>query len=89
MTKWPAPIINVFLGEFTSKQVMDAADDPDPKKRKRQVCEANFYAAEFALQRGAREDARPLFEQAAADCPKTFVESPAASFELKALSANP
>ncbi len=89
MTKWPAPIVNRFLGTLTPEQVLNAVDDSDQRKRKGQMCEANFYTAEFILQRGSREDARRLLEQAAADCPKTFVESQAASFELRALSANP
>jgi tetratricopeptide (TPR) repeat protein len=87
MTKWPAPIVNLFLGALTPEQVMGAADDSNPKKRKGQVCEANFFTAELALQRGSREDARRLLELAAADCPKTFVESSAAITELRALEA--
>jgi len=39
------------------------------------------------MQRGSREDARQRFELAAADCPKTLVESWAAGLELKVLSA--
>ncbi len=89
MTKWPAPIVNLFLGASTPEQAMAAADDPDPKKRRGQMCEANFYTAEFALQHGSRQDARRLLVLAAADCPKTFIESQAASFELKALDARP
>ena len=86
MTKWPAPIVKLFLGALTPEQVLSAADDPDQRKKKGQVCEANFYTAEFGLQRGSKEDARRLLEQAEADCPKIFVESRAASVELKALS---
>ena len=87
MKKWPAPIVNLFLGAATPEQVLAAADDSDPKKKQRQVCEANFYTAELAMQRGSREDARRPLELAAADCPKTFVESWAAGRELKVLSA--
>ena len=89
MTKWPAPIINLFLGALTPEQVLSAADDSDPTRRKGQVWEANFYTAGFGLQRGAKEDVRRSLELAAADCPKYFVEGWAATAELKALSANP
>jgi lipoprotein NlpI len=88
MTKWPAPIVNLFLGSATSEQVLGAADDSDPKKREAQMCETNFYSAELALQRGAKDDAQRLFDRAAADCPKTFVERHAANVELAALHAN-
>jgi len=87
-TKWPAPIVNLFLGTMTPEQVLSAAEDADPVKRKGQVCEANFYIAERALQGGSKEEALKLFEQAAADCPRTFIEKPAADFELRALRAS-
>jgi lipoprotein NlpI len=87
MTKWPAPIINLFLGTMTPEQVLRAADDSDAKKRKGQVCEANFYTAELALQRGSKDDAHRLFDLAATDCPDTFVERQAAKVELGALHA--
>ncbi|WP_050629157.1 tetratricopeptide repeat protein [Bradyrhizobium viridifuturi] len=89
MTKWPAPIVNLFLGTLTSQQVLDAADDSNPEKKRSKVCEANFYVAELALQRGARDDARRSLELAAADCPKPFVEGWAAAIELKTLRASP
>ncbi|HEV2159693.1 tetratricopeptide repeat protein [Bradyrhizobium sp.] len=88
MTKWPAPIINLFLGTTTPEQVLDAANDPDPRRRKGQVCEAHFYAGELTLQRGSREEASRLFDLAVADCPKTFVEKQAADFELSSLRAS-
>ncbi|WP_407123024.1 hypothetical protein [Bradyrhizobium sp. STM 3561] len=86
--KWPAPVVNLFLGTTTSEQVRAAAEDANPVKKKGQVCEANFYIAERALQSGSREEALKLFEQAAADCPRTFIEKPAADVELAALRAS-
>jgi tetratricopeptide (TPR) repeat protein len=84
MTKWPAPIVNLFLGVATPEQVRAAAEN-DPQKRKSQVCETNFFTAELALLHGSREDATRLLEQAMADCPKNS----AADIELKALTKNP
>jgi lipoprotein NlpI len=89
MSKWPAPIIRLFLGEITWEAVLAAADDADPKKKKGQVCEANFFIGELALQKGTREEARRRFELAAADCPKTFGEWQAANVELRAMDTNP
>lgn len=86
-TKWPAPIINLFLGTMTPEQVLSVADSPNPVRKKAQVCEANFYIAERALQNGSKEEALRLFDQAAADCPKTFVEKQAADVELSSLRA--
>jgi tetratricopeptide (TPR) repeat protein len=66
MTKWPAPVIRLFLGETTPAAVLAAAADPDPATRKGQLCEANFYGGEFALQQGAKSEATRRFRLAAA-----------------------
>jgi tetratricopeptide (TPR) repeat protein len=87
MSKWPAPIIHLYLGESTPEAVLAAADDPNPRTRDRQVCEANFYSGELALQRDARGEATQLLRQAAARCPKAFFEYTAANVELKTLGA--
>jgi lipoprotein NlpI len=86
MTKWPAPVIRLFLGETTPADVLAAADDPNPNTKRGQICESNFYLGEFALQQGAREEATRLFRLAAADCPHEFVEGPSATSELEALA---
>jgi lipoprotein NlpI len=88
MGKWPAPVIRLFLGESTPAAVLAAADDPDGKTKRGQVCEANFYLGELALQQGAREDATRLFRLAAGDCPREFVEGHSAESELEALAAS-
>jgi lipoprotein NlpI len=89
MTKWPAPVIRLMLGTMTADEVLGAADDPDPIRKKGQICEANFFTAELALRRGVKEEARRLFGLALADCPPTFLERQAAEAELKALGINP
>ena len=85
MTVWPAPVIRMFLGQMTQSAVLAAANDPDPNKKKDQVCEANFYSGELALRTGAKNEALRLFRLAARDCPRGFFEWPAANAELKAL----
>jgi lipoprotein NlpI len=89
MTKWPAPLVRLFEGGITSEAVFAAADDVNAWKKKGQVCEANFFTGELALQRGASEEAARLFRLAVRDCPKIFLESSAAGFELKAMGATP
>ncbi len=88
MTKWPAPIIRLYLGQLTLEAVLAAADNPDAKTKKAQVCEANFFGGELALQQGRKDEARRLIGLAAEDCPKTFIEYYSAPAELKALDAN-
>jgi lipoprotein NlpI len=89
MTEWPAPIIRLYLGQLTPEAVLAAADDPNADTKKHQVCEANFYTGELALQHGAKDEATRLFRLAAADCPKTFDEYEAAVAELRAIGATP
>jgi lipoprotein NlpI len=89
MTKWPAPIIGLFLGQMTPAAVLAAADDPDPIKKKGQVCEANFYSGELSLLKGTKDDASRLFQFAVGNCPVTFLEWDAANDELKALGIAP
>ena len=89
MTKWPAPLMRLYLGQMTPESVLAAADNPDAKTKKGQVCEANFYSGDPALQRDAKEEAARLFRLAAADCPKTSTEWWAANAELKALGITP
>ena len=87
-TKWPAPIVNLFLGTVMPEQVLSAADDVDPRKKKGRSAKRNFYTAERTLQRGSKEEALRLFDQAAADCPRTFIEKQAADVELSSLRAS-
>jgi len=89
MTKWPAPVIRLYLGQVTPADVLAAADDPDERTKTGQVCEANFYTGELTLQQGNKDEAARLFRLAAANCPKGFAELPAAKAELKALGQNP
>lgn len=89
MTKWPAAIVRLFLGETTSEAVLAVAENSAPLLQKDRVCEANFYAGELARQHGSKEDAARLFGLAASDCPKDFIEWRSAKAELKALGVNP
>jgi lipoprotein NlpI len=89
MTPWPAPIIRSFLGRMPPEAVLAAADDPDAKTKKSQVCEANFYGGELALRLDAKDEAVRLFRLAASGCARDGNEAFAANAELKALGAAP
>lgn len=89
MTKWPAPVIRLYLGQLTPEAVLAAADDPDATKKKEQVCDANFFSGELALQRGAKDEATRLFRLAATGCPKNRDAYDSTNAELKALGASP
>jgi tetratricopeptide (TPR) repeat protein len=89
MNKWPAPVLRMLQGQMSSDAVLGAVDDADPIKRTGQLCEANLYVGEQALQIGARDEADSRFKAAAKACPLDFIEWSAANLELKALGAAP
>jgi len=49
------------------------------------VCEANFYSGEYALLKKEKKEAVRLFQLAAQDCPRDFIEWDGAKNELRAL----
>ena len=89
MAAWPAPVVKLFLNQMTSADVLAAADNPDASKKSGQICEANFYGGEFALTKGAKEEAIRLFRLAASECPHGYLEWDGAVAELKLLGAGP
>ena len=89
MTTWPAPVIRLYLGQITPEAVLAAAENPDADTRKRQVCEANFFIGELALQRDAKDEAVRRFRLAAADCGKNINWSTLIHHELEVLGVQP
>jgi len=87
MTKWPAPVVRLYLGQMTPEAVLAAAADLDASKRKSQVCEANFFSGELALQQGKRDEAIRLLRIAYEGCPNDSFPLTAAKDELKGLRA--
>src|SRR5262245_5893226 len=66
----------------TPAAVLSAADHADPIKKKGQVCEANFFVAEYALLQNKKDEALRLYQLAASHCPPTFIEAGAAKAAL-------
>jgi lipoprotein NlpI len=87
VTKWPAPVIRLYLGQTTPEAVLAAADDPDINTKKRQGCETNFFSGELALQRGAKDEAVHQFRVATADCGRNI--SWLVNDELKTFGVQP
>ncbi len=85
MKGWPAPVLLMFVGETSPEAVLAAADDPDATIKQAHTCEANFYAGQYVLIGGNREEALKFFRTAAKDCPRGFLEGIAAAAELKAM----
>ena len=82
-------MIRLYLDRLTPEAVLAAADDADANTKKGQVCEANFYTGELALQQGNKDEAARLFGLAAMDCLQSFNEYVGAIAELRALGVTP
>jgi len=93
MTKWPGPIIKLYLGQFTPAAVLASVEEKAGRAKTRQTCQANFYGGLWALRQAAKpeakEEAARLLKLAASDCYKSALEWRAAVAELKALEAAP
>ncbi|HXW26809.1 MAG TPA: tetratricopeptide repeat protein, partial [Xanthobacteraceae bacterium] len=89
MTRWPEPVIRLYLGQTTPQAVLAAADNVDAKTRNERVCDAFFYTGELFLQQGKKADAIGLFRLAAAECVKASFEYEGAVAELRGLGARP
>lgn len=71
---WPGAVIRFYRGEIDEKALRRAADQGDAAKRVEQVCEADFYLAQWHLMRDEPEIADPFLRRAVSYCPKTFDE---------------
>ena len=85
MTKWPGPLVKLYLGQLTSAAVLASIEDATGRTKKRQICQANFYGGMWALRQDAKEEAMRLLKLAANDCYKSAIEWRAAVGEIKAL----
>ena len=83
--RWPAPIIDFYLGRIEEKAMFAAANDPDPKIKNEKTCAASFHAGESRLFRAQVSAAIPLLRAAEKDCPADFYESHGAGAELRRL----
>jgi lipoprotein NlpI len=85
MTKWPGPVVQLFLGKATVETVLTKAKTPMPYAVPYQICDARFFGGAWDLRHGTIEQAMGLFRQAVAYCPKGSADLAPAKFELKAI----
>jgi tetratricopeptide (TPR) repeat protein len=83
MTKWPAPVIRMFLGEGTPEAVLAV------KGGEVTVCEVDYFVAEFMLLEGKKEEALRLYTKAQTDCPRYILEGVASRAALRSLGVTP
>jgi tetratricopeptide (TPR) repeat protein len=87
MTKWPAPVVRLFLGQTTPVDVLAAANSKIDE-----LCEANVYTGEWWLRQGAKDEAILQFRRTASakECRRNHRDFwKEANAELKVLGAAP
>ncbi len=84
---WPGPLVGLFAGESSPDAVLQAAQASDEVSRDNNLCEAQFYVAEWHLLRSETAAALPYLHQAAQTCPGNNLERETTSAELKRLKA--
>lgn len=80
---WPRPILEFYLGKRSEANLLDEANSRLAWKNTAQLCDANFYVAEWHLARKESAAAIPLLLAVMSKCPTTFVEYSSAQQELK------
>jgi lipoprotein NlpI len=85
LTRWPGPVIGLFLGQITPEALVAAAQDPDPTTQRERQCEAYFYAGEHFLIQGQRAPAVQMFQSAVATGVTSLFEHSSAKAELRRL----
>jgi lipoprotein NlpI len=72
--KWPARVVALYLGKADANTVTSQATDPDLKKHKEQLCEANFFLGEWHLLHNRKQQARMLFTKVQNECQQNSYE---------------
>lgn len=83
--QWPVPILDLYIGKRTPADVFDEAGTWLRAREDVQVCQADFYVAEWHLGRGDTAAATPLLQAAVKRCVSEAIEHRAALSELKRL----
>jgi lipoprotein NlpI len=90
LTDWPGPLIQLYLSKIDPTEALMKAQHANAKTNREQLCEANFYIAEYHLGRGDRAAAVAQFLAAEEACKLLpgFVEYHGVKTELKRLNGS-
>ena len=80
LSKWPGPVIQLYLDQNTPEDVLRAAGSDSGQR-----CEYSFYVGEYRALRRERPEALALFRSASNGCPKDFIEYVPAVTEVRDL----
>lgn len=80
---WPGAVLDLYLGASTPTETLAKAQEGPPEESDKRVCEAQFYAADYGLHRGASDEAIDLMRGVIARCRAFTVVYGAAQAEVR------
>jgi tetratricopeptide (TPR) repeat protein len=88
LSKWPGPLLRLYLGQVTADEVMAVAANAGTNTQK-EDCEANYFSGEDALMHNQPTTALTRFKAARDGCPKGNIGYDESLAELRRLGAQP
>jgi lipoprotein NlpI len=86
MSRWPGPVIELYVGQLSPEALLEAARDPDAATQRERQCEAYFYVGEELLLHGQRDAAARMFQGAVNTGVTSLFEYVSARAELRRLA---
>jgi len=65
---WPAAVLDLYLGALTPTEMLTKAQEGAEQDSDRRLCEAQFYAADYGLHRGASTEALDIMKGIVSRC---------------------
>ena len=87
LSKWPGPVLELFLGDRSANGVLEAAQENTFQSLEESLCEANFYIGQYHLLNGNMIVATEHFRETLSTKITNFKEYVAAEAELRRLGA--
>ena len=79
---WPGAVLDLYLGALTPSETLAKSQEGAPEDSERRVCEAQFYAADYGIHRGALDEAIDIMKGVISRCRASALAYGAAQAEL-------
>ena len=89
MGKWPAPLIELYVGKGSVAAALEMADSADARIKRERTCQAHFFSGQWQMLARDWVRATASLRLAREQCPRNFVEYSSAEHELRRLAAQP
>ena len=65
---WPGAVLDLYLGMLTPTETLAKAQEGAPEDFEKRICEAQFYAADYGIHRGASNEAIDIMKGVISRC---------------------